>query len=61
MHGQRGESMKREKDESEVEMGGLAGVGVGIRFTPDNASGSSQEIHGRGTEINVLLHLHSYL
>lgn len=27
----------------------------------DNASGSSQEIHGRGGEINVLLHLHSYL
>jgi len=33
--------------------------GVGIRFVPDNASGSSQEIHGRGAEINVLSHLHT--
>lgn len=35
--------------------------GVGIRFATDNASGSSQEIHGRGAEINVLLHLHTYV
>jgi len=33
--------------------------GVSIRFAPDNASGSSQEIHGRGAEINVLSHLHT--
>lgn len=32
---------------------------MGIRFVLDNASGSSQEIHGRGAEINVLSHLHT--
>lgn len=38
---------------------GCRGGSVGIRFVPDNASGSSQEIHGRGAEINVLPHLHT--
>lgn len=31
----------------------------GVQFAADNASGSSQEIHGRGAEINVLSHLHT--
>ena len=51
-----------EMRERETKRGGTgAAKGVGIRFAADNASGSSQEIHGRGAEINVLLHLHSYL
>lgn len=51
----RARKMKEERGEVGAEVWGFDSTAT------DNASGSSQEIHGRGAEINVLLHLHSYL